>query len=86
MWLPLESVPDAQQDGHVHILQCEQSAYLSIVDLDDSIHSLFVIGKARNAPIKFTSIPRRELQAAVLATCLNKMLRVELDLPIQQTK
>lgn len=62
------------------------SAYLRIVDPDDSIHCSFVMGKARNAPIKFTSIPRLELQAAVLATRLNKMLRKELDLPVQQTK
>lgn len=59
VWLPLESVPDAQWDVHVH--QCEQSAYPSIIDLDDSIHSLFVIGKAWNAPIKFTSFPMLEL-------------------------
>jgi len=44
------------------------------------------MGKARNAPVKFTSIPRLELQAAVLATRLNKMLREELDLCIQDTK
>ena len=62
------------------------SAYLRIVDPDDSIHCSFVMGKARNASIKFTSIPRLELQAAVLATRLNKMLRKELNLPIQQTK
>lgn len=41
--------------------------------------------KARNAPVKFVSIPRLELQAAVLATRLNRMLRKELDLCIQDT-
>lgn len=44
------------------------------------------MGKARNAPVKFTSIPRLELQVAVLATRLNGMLREELDLCIQDTK
>ena len=62
------------------------SAYLRIEDPDDSIHCSFIMGKARNAPIKFTTIPRLELQAAVLATRLNKMLRKQLDLPIQQTR
>ncbi|XP_068713019.1 uncharacterized protein [Montipora foliosa] len=41
---------------------------------------------AQNAPVKFTSIPRLELQAAVLATRLNRMLREEIDLCIQDTK
>ena len=43
------------------------------------------MGKVRNAPVKFTSIPRLELQAAVLSTRINKTLREELDLNIQST-
>ena len=43
------------------------------------------MGKARNAPVKFTSIPRLELQAAVLSTPLNQLLREELDLNIDKT-
>ena len=35
--------------------------------------------------MKFISIPSLELQAAVLATRLNRMLREELDLCIQDT-
>ena len=34
---------------------------------DCRIHCAFVMGKARNASNKFVSIPRLELQAAVLA-------------------
>lgn len=78
--LQLHVFSDASEIGY------GASAYLRIVDPGNSIHCSFVMGKARNAPIKFTSIPRLELQAAVLATRLNKMLRDELDLPIQQTK
>ena len=44
------------------------------------------MGKAQNAPVKFTSTTRLELQVAVLATHLNRMLREELDLHIQDTK
>ena len=43
------------------------------------------MGKARNAPVKFVSIPRLELQAAVLATRVCKMLREELGLNIDRT-
>lgn len=43
------------------------------------------MGKVRNAPVKFTSIPRLELQAAILSTRINKTLREELDLNIQST-
>ena len=38
-----------------------------------------------NAPVKFVSIPRLELQAAVLATRMFKMLREELELNIFRT-
>ena len=62
------------------------SAYLRIEDPDGPTHCSFIMGKARNAPVKFTSIPRLELHAAVLATSLNRMLREELDLCIQDTK
>jgi len=43
------------------------------------------MGKVINAAVKFTSIPRLELQAAVLSTRINRTLREELDLNIQST-
>ena len=61
------------------------SSYLRVKYPDGTIHCSFVMGKVRNAPIKFTSIPRLELQAAVLSTCIEKTLREELDLNIQST-
>ena len=42
-------------------------------------------GKTRNAPIRECTIPRLELQAAVLAARLSKTILKELDLPIDQT-
>ena len=78
--LQLHIFSDASEIGY------GASAYLRVENPDGSIHCSFVVGKARNAPVKFTSIPRLELQAAVLSTRLNKMLREELDLPIQSTK
>lgn len=61
------------------------SSYLGVKYPDGTIHCSFVMGKVRNAPVKFTSIPRLELQAAVLSTRINKTLREELDLNIQST-
>jgi hypothetical protein len=44
------------------------SSYLRVEYPDGRVHCTFVLGKARNAPVKFVGIPRLELQAAVLAT------------------
>ena len=48
-------------------------------------HCSFVMGKTRNAPIREWTIPHLELQAAVLATRLSKMIVNELDLQVDQT-
>ena len=61
------------------------SSYLRAEYPDGRIYCTFVMGKARNAPVKFVSIPRLELQAAVLATRVCKMLREELELNIDRT-
>ena len=60
-------------------------SYLRTMYTDGTIHCAFIMGKSRNTPIKFTSIPRLELQAAVLATRMNKMIRGELELNIDKT-
>ena len=49
------------------------------------IHCSFVMGKVRNAPAKEWTVPRLELQAAVIATRLSQTLLKELDLPIDST-
>ncbi len=45
----------------------------------------FVMGKARVAPLKQTTIPRLELAAAVLAVCMDKMLKTELDMNLDES-
>ena len=59
-----------------------QFSYLRFVDQNGVIHCSFVMGKTRNAPIKEWTIPRLELQAAVLAARLSKTILRELDLPV----
>lgn len=78
--LQLHHFADASEKGYGTV------SYLRIKHPDDTIQCSFVMGKTRNAPLKFTSIPRLELQAAVLSTRMNKMLREELDLPIQKSR
>ena len=77
--LQLHVFSDASEVGYV------VSSYLRAEYPDGRIHCTFVMGKARNAPVKFVSIPRLELQAAVLATRVCKMLREELGLNIDRT-
>lgn len=49
------------------------------------VHILFMLGKARVAPLKQTTIPRLELTAAVLAVRVDRMLRKWLSLQLGQS-
>lgn len=55
--------------------------YLREVDEQGKVHCAFVMGKARVAPLKITTIPRMELQAAVTTVKISRLLRKELKLP-----
>ena len=75
----LHNFADASRRGYPAV------SYLRFVDQNGVIHCSFVMGKTRNAPIKEWTIPRLELQAAVLAARLSKTILRELDLPVCQT-
>ena len=60
-------------------------SYLRIVDDGGVAHCSFVLGKSRVAPLKVMSIPRLELTAAVVAAKLNRLIRNELEYPIDDT-
>lgn len=77
--LQLHVFSDASEVGY------GASSYLRAEYPDGQVHCTFIKGKARNAPVKFVSIPRLELQAAILSTRMCKMLRDELDLNIDRT-
>ncbi len=49
---------------------------------ENHVSIAFVLGKARVAPLKQTTIPRLELTAAVLAVRVDKMLKRELQLDL----
>ena len=54
-------------------------SYLRITHLDQTISCSFIFGKSRNAPVHAPTIPRMELQSAVLAVRMDKFIQAELD-------
>ena len=75
----LHHFSDASKVGYAAV------SYLRIIDNDRHIHCTFVIGKCRNAPVREWSIPRLELQAAVISSRLHTLIHKELELPIRKT-
>ena len=55
-------------------------SYLRCVDKAGRIHVSLLLSKSKLAPLKSTTIPRLELQAAVLSARVDSMLRNELSL------
>ena len=60
-------------------------SYLRVLYPDDTIMCSFVLGKSRNVPIRAPTIPRLELQSAVLAVRMDRFIQRELDIPITKT-
>jgi len=59
-------------------------AYIRCVNKHGMIHTSLVMSKVRVAPLKYQTIPRLELQGAVLVAKMASMLLKELDLPIME--
>ena len=57
--------------------------YLLLENKQGLKHCSFLMGKSRVAPLKQVPIPRLELTVAVVAVKMDKMLRQELQLPLQ---
>ncbi|XP_028416310.1 uncharacterized protein LOC114540230 [Dendronephthya gigantea] len=76
--LELHNFSDASEVGYGSV------TYLRISYPDGKIECSFVAGKARNAPVRTVTIPRLELQAAVLAARMGKSIKRELELDIKR--
>ena len=60
-------------------------SYLRFVDAESKVHCSFVMSKSRLAPHKSLPVPRLEFTAATLAVKLDKVLRKELEVPINRS-
>ena len=69
----LHHFSDASENGYGQVV------YVRLVNAIGKIHCSLVIAKSRVAPIKYTSIPRLELAAAVLSTKMSAIIRKELQ-------
>jgi len=64
---------DASNHGYAAV------GYLRLDNDRGRVHCAFVMGKTRNTPLKQWSVPRLELQAAVVSTRLHMFIHDELD-------
>ena len=72
----LHHFSDASETGYGAV------TYLRLTDKKGQIHCAFIMAKSRLVPLKTTSTPRLELSAATVAIKLDKLMRKELQLPI----
>ena len=59
--------------------------YVRCVNYAGDVHLILLISKCKVAPLKVCTIPRLELQAAVLAVKIDAMLRREMDISIARS-
>ena len=60
------------------------ASYLRLMNQNDDICCSLVMARVRVAPLKMVTIPRLELQSAVLASTASAMIEKELDTPVEQ--
>ena len=88
-WTSIDKPSDALVQLHLFGDASEKGfgavCYIRYTFPDGRIHVSFVIAKNRVAPLKQLSIPRLELQAALLAVRLADTVKRELDLHISDT-
>lgn len=69
---------DASTEGY------GQCSYLRLVDNKEHVHCSLLMSKSKVAPVKFVTIPRLELAAAVVSVKISALLQQELQFPNAQ--
>ena len=85
--------PAVFDDAHIEIHNFSDASekalgicsYLRCINKDGKIHTALLYSKSRVAPLKTTSIPRLELQAALLAAKCDSMIREEMHLDLAES-
>lgn len=75
----LHHFADASEEGYGTV------TYLLLHNEHSQVHSTFIMGKSRVAPLKPVTIPRMELTAAVVAARMDKLWRKELRLQLRDS-
>ncbi len=60
--------------------------YIRLQNDKNQVHTAFILGKSRVSPLKQVTIPRLELTAAVLTVKVDRMVRSELQLPLEKSQ
>ena len=58
---------------------------LRLLNMNGQVFCRFILAKSKLAPLKQMTIPRLELTAVALSVKLDKVIRSEIDLPIEIT-
>ncbi|XP_013416153.1 uncharacterized protein LOC106177802 [Lingula anatina] len=89
-YTPIPSTEASRRELHVFSDASQQAiaavAYLKVIDNQGNIHVSFLMGKAKLAPKHATSIPRLELNSAVLAVELRDVITSEIQLEIHEQR
>ncbi|XP_077865904.1 uncharacterized protein LOC144353154 [Saccoglossus kowalevskii] len=75
----LHHFSDASESGYGAV------SYIRIINHSNEVNCALLMSKARVAPLKQITIPRMELTAATVAIRLDKMLRRELDVVVDNS-
>lgn len=75
----LNHFSDACENGYGTV------SFLKLTNDKGLVHCALMMGKSRVAPLKQTTIPRMELTAAMMAVNVDKMMRKELEIDLQDS-
>lgn len=77
----LKAVETSEQEVNLEDGYATDS-YILLTSLENKKHCSLLIGKSRVTPLKYVTIPRLELTAAVLAVKMDRVLREELKISL----